>query len=56
MKRLGMLLVLVSVGMFALGCGKKEEPKAPVEEPAAGAPTEEGAAPAEPATPEEEAK
>ena len=45
MKRLGMLLVLVSVGMFTLvGCGEKKKttPKKTGETPAAGA-TEKGA-------------
>ena len=60
MKRLGMLLVLVSVGMFTLaGCGdtkkttpKKEEPKTETTQtPAGDAP----AAPAAPADPAKEA-
>ena len=46
MKRLGMLLVLLSVSMFALGCQPKEA-DTPADPPAVEEPTE-GEAPAEP--------
>jgi hypothetical protein len=57
MKRLGMLLILLSVTCFALGCKPtKKETKPPVTPPPAGVteekPPVEGAAPVAPAEPE----
>ena len=43
MKRLGMLLVLVSVSMFALGCGKPAEKPPKKDDPAAAAPADKDA-------------
>ena len=49
MKRLGMLLVLVSLGLFTVGCAETQQPAAPADDaaPAIEAPAEGQAPPAE---------